>query len=633
LDFLKKCFTFQDILKLPQMKNIGILIYLFLIVNHAFTQQDKDLMRIIEENMRLIPGGSFVMGNIDGYADELPLHQVTIDTFLLNKYEVTVKEFSRFITETGYITDAEKKDSAGIYLPDYAMRKGLNWRFDAEGNMRPPSEYDHPVIYVSWNDATAYCMWLNGKTDKNFRLPTEAEWEFAARCGDKGRTYSWGNFDPSGKRGGNIADESFKQKYDDKENWNGYNDNYVYTSPVGSFLPNCFGLYDMTGNVFEYCMDGYDTLYYEQCKKAGIVKNPSNMNSGFSIIVKGSSFINESNYLRISFRGSSSPNTSLSVWGFRIARDRVIGDQNPIINVKDPLNDSPDAIADGIVPPMVYIKGGSFLMGSLEGVGESYEHPEHYVFINDFYMGKYEITIAEYKMFIDASGYKTEVEKRGYSYNYGVNSFEEWKGVTWKHDEQGNRRHVSEYDLPVTNITWNDANAYCQWLSAKTGQEYHLPTEAEWEYAARCGSRGYNYSWGNDSPSGMNGGNICDESFAKVYDTPSSGYWHGYNDGYLLSAPVGKFNPNDFGLYDMTGNVVEWCWDWNSANYYEICQKNGETTNRVINNPRGTLSGEYKVMRGGSFNADPYRLRAARRGWGYPYYSFYFLGFRVARTK
>ncbi len=619
------------------MKKIGMAIFLFLLVNHAFTQQDEELIRTIEEDMVLIPGGIFVMGSIDGYADELPLHQVSLDTFLLNKYEVTVKEFSQFIIETGYTTDAEKKDSSVIYLPDYVMRKGLNWRFDAKGEMRPESEYNHPVIYVSWNDAMAYCLWLSGKTGRNFRLPTEAEWEFAARCGDRGRTYSWGNFDPSGKRGGNIADESFKQKYDDKQIWNGYNDNFVYTSPVGTFLHNCFGLFDMTGNVFEYCRDGYDTLFYKQCQKEGVTNNTCNMNSNSSIIVKGGSFINESNYLRISFRGSLSPNNSISVVGFRVAKDRVTGDQNLILNIDDPLNTPPGLIADGIVPFMMYIKGGRFYMGSLEGEGESDEHPGHSVYINDFYMGKYEITVTQYKQFVDASGYKTEVEKRGYSYRYGENGFEEWKGITWKHDEKGNLRSVSDYDHPVIHITWNDANAYCQWLSAKTGQEYHLPTEAEWEYAARCGSRGFKYDWGDGSPYGMNGGNICDESFAKVYEALSLIYWHGYNDGYVLSAPVGVFNPNYFGLCDMTGNVCEWCWDWYNANYYETCQKNGEpsneTSNRLISNPRGPLSGDMKVLRGGSFGVNPAGLRTASRYWLYPGNSNSNDGFRVVRTK
>jgi len=280
---------------------------------------------------------------------------------------------------------------------------------------------------------------------------------------------------------------------------------------------------------------------------------------------------------------------------------------------------------------MVLIPGGNFIMGSMDGYTD--EHPAHAVFVDDFYMAKYEVTVSDFKRFIDESGYKTEVEKRGYSYKYGDNGYEEWKGITWKHDEKGNLRPSSEYDHPVIHITWNDADAYCEWISSKTGQEYHLPTEAEWEYAARSGSKEYKYSWGNGAPSGKNGENICDESLAKMYNiTDPKQYWKGYHDGYVLSSPYGQFNPNSLGLYDMGGNVTEWCWDWYNESYYKTCFANAELKTGEVMNPRGPLSGDYRILRGGSFNNNPIYTRAANRNRNTPENSNNNIGFRVSST-
>jgi len=613
------------------MKNqiiFSLVLTIFGLLCHA--QTSAELANGIEKNMIVIPGGSFIIGSIDGYTDELPIHEVAIDPFLICKYEVTVAEFSAFVNETGYVTDAEKEDSSSIFLPDYRMKKGLNWRYNAAGKLMKETEWNLPVTFVSWNDANAFCRWLSNKTGKDYRLPTEAEWEFAARSGDKNRRFSWGNFSPVGERGGNIADITWKGKYKEGFLWERYNDGYLYPAPAGRFLPNYFGLYDMTGNVYEFCKDAYDTLFFQKCSEDSITINPCNMGNDTAIVVKGGGFLSGLGQLRISSRISLNPDVSASVCGFRVARDKNPEDRLTISEFEDPLSIQSGKVINS--PEMILIKGGQFNMGSKDGEGEDDEHPLHAVYIDDFYMAKHEVTVAQFKYFIDETYYKTEVEKRGYSYHVVNGEWAEWKGITWKHDEEGNKRPVSDYDHPVIHITWNDAKAYCDWLSSRTGQEYHLPTEAEWEYAARCGSKEYKYPWGDSAPSSKKVDNLCDESFAKVYVVKMDQYWQGYHDGCVLGSACGAFAPNDFGLYDMGGNVCEWCSDWYNQSNYKTDLENAEKRTEVVINPYGPLSGDYRVLRGGSFLDLPNYSRAAFRNGDIPVDSFKDIGFRVSRT-
>ena len=147
---------------------------------------------------------------------------------------------------------------------------------------------------------------------------------------------------------------------------------------------------------------------------------------------------------------------------------------------------------------------------------------------------------------------------------------------------------------------------------------YRLPTEAEWEYAARSGGKKYKYAWGNGNPNG----NIADQTAKSRF----SGWtiWENYTDGYTFTAPVGRFPQGDLGLSDMTGNVWEWCWDWYGSDYY---------TNSPANNPKGPTSGADRVLRGGSWCNGPARLRASRRDSNAPDGRVNDIGFRLARTR
>jgi len=280
--------------------------------------------------------------------------------------------------------------------------------------------------------------------------------------------------------------------------------------------------------------------------------------------------------------------------------------------------------AKKLVPDMVLVKGTSFQMGSSDGQDD--EKPVHKVTVSDFYLGKYEVTLAEFKAFVDDSGYQTDAEKEGWSYAWTGTSWDKKNGVTWRDDVEGNRRPVSEHNHPVIHVSWNDAKAYCAWLTEKTGRQYRLPTEAEWEYAAGNGAKHHKYSWGDGNPTGKKGGNVADETGANKFNWKknASNIFVGYNDGYAATAPVGSFDENDFGLHDMSGNVWEWCEDWYHSDY-----KGAPADGSAWLSPAGS----YRVVRGGSWNSNPQNVRAADRSNDAPGNRVLNIGFRLARTK
>ena len=234
-----------------------------------------------------------------------------------------------------------------------------------------------------------------------------------------------------------------------------------------------------------------------------------------------------------------------------------------------------DSLADGSSgPEMVWIPSGSFRMGDIQGGGSSDEKPVHRVSVGKFAMGKFEVTFAEYDKFAEATGRK-KPDDRGWG--------------------RGNR--------PVINVSWNDATAYTKWLSNQTGKTYRLPTEAEWEYAARAGTE-TKYWWGNDI--GKNRA-ACDGCGAK---------W-GW-DAKRMTAPVGSFEANQFGLYDTAGNLWEWtCSEYTSK--YNDKEKQCVTT------------GNRLSLRGGSWYGNAWSVRSANRSRDTPTIRNDDVGFRVSR--
>ncbi len=252
----------------------------------------------VPANFVYIRGGTFSMGSPENEVFRSGgegQHQVRLSDFYLCRYEVTVAEFRRFV-EDGYSTDAENQQDA------------RNWRHGVSGQLRSSSEENHPVIYVSWNDAVKYCKWLSFKTGKNFRLPTEAEWEYACRSGTQ---------------------TPFNTGYNMTTSQANYNGNYPYdnnqkgvyrqnTVSVNSFTPNAWGLYNMHGNVWEWCSDWHKESYYAECKAKGTVSNPDNQEPGSYRVLRGGSWSSTAGRCRSACRDGFAPDFRDSFVGFRL---------------------------------------------------------------------------------------------------------------------------------------------------------------------------------------------------------------------------------------------------------------------------------------------------------------------------
>lgn len=234
--------------------------------------------------MSVLPAGTFMMGSaadeVERYVDEGPQHQVTFEKpFALGRTEVTVGQFRVFIEDTGYVTSAERGNGSYIREPEsglWRLRGSLNWRFDNEGK---PARDDAPVVHVSWDDAKAYATWLSQQTGQRYRLPTEAEFEYANRAGSTTR-YWWGDGPPKdvvvnvrGELDESVTPllvwpptpEEVSYLYKDGPpppiSFKGYGDGFGGLAPVGSFKPNGFGLFDTTGNVWEWTEDCWHDSY------------------------------------------------------------------------------------------------------------------------------------------------------------------------------------------------------------------------------------------------------------------------------------------------------------------------------------------------------------------------------------
>jgi formylglycine-generating enzyme required for sulfatase activity len=234
---------------------------------------------------------------------------------------------------------------------------------------------------------------------------------------------------------------------------------------------------------------------------------------------------------------------------------------------------------------MVLIPAGSFQMGSDDG--DSDEKPVHTIQISSFYMDKYEVTNAEYKKCVDAGSCRAPLSVESYSRR-------SYYGDRWYHNH------------PVIYVDWNQAKAYCEWSGGR------LPTEAEWEYAARGGIEGKNYPNGDNINCGD--ANYCRSS----YCDDCKGYGGKDDDTH----PVGSYAANGYGLYDMAGNVWEWVSDWYDENYYK---------NSPPRDPQGPSNGKYRVVRGGSWLPSTYGVRVSSRARSVTTHWYDGLGFRCAR--
>jgi formylglycine-generating enzyme required for sulfatase activity len=358
--------------------------------------------------MVLVPAGKFTMGS-DRVDDERPIHDVYLDAFYIDRYEVTNSYYKTCVTEgvCEVPQDRNHYDNLG-----YA---------------------NHPVVNVDWSMAKTFCEW------RGARLPTEAEWEKAAR-GTDNRIYPWGN---------SISSEEANY------------DNYVKdTKDVGSYRQSVspYGAYDMAGNVWEWVADWYSKDYYLYFGSNN--SNPQGPPSGEDRVVRGGSW-SDPGGTRSAARGVDPPSRAFNDIGFRCV-SKVAMPPTAVAS------DLPVHITDTRSVNMALIPAGEFTMGSTQG--DPSEEPVHNVYLDAFYMDVYEVTNALYKVCVDT----------------GVCNAPESTDSATRNPYYGN----AQYDnYPVIYITWGMAKSYCEWRGAR------LPTEAEWEKASR-GTDGRTYPWG-----------------------------------------------------------------------------------------------------------------------------------------
>ena len=430
---------------------------------------------------------------------------------------------------------------------------------------------DYPVGHVTWDDTMEFCARLTaiekaaGRLPNGYEyiLPTEAQWEYACRAGT---TTAFNN-------GKNIPSED--QRWDlpcpnlDEVGWyqrNSKDDNH----PVGQKQPNAWGLYDMHGNVREYCLDWYADY------PSGSVTDPIGPSIGRYRVMRGGAYCYQAYSCRSATRSiiSSAP---LSYEGFRVALAPTPVSKDMMI----PLSDDVDL-------DMVWVDPGTFLMGSpRDERGRQDNETQHEVTLTKgYWLGRYQVTQTQYEVIM------------------GTNP-SNFKGA----------------DPPVEMVNWNEAKEFCAKLTAiekaagrlPEGYEYTLPTEAQWEYACRAGSiTAFN-----------NGLNIPKDSQIKDNPCPNLDKvgWYGYNSD-KTTHPVGQKVPNSWGIFDMHGNVWEWCLDWYGA-----------YPTKSVTDPTGPSTGTYRILRGGGWNSNgAYYCRSAHRYYYYPDYNWRSYGFRVALT-
>lgn len=527
--------------------------------------------------MVLVLPGKFKMGTEEPGA---PAQDVQISTpFYLGKYPITVEQFEYFINDSHYVTEAEKDTSA----------QRTTWT-----NPGFKQEKSHPVVFVSWNDANAFCSWLSEKSGIVVQLPMEAQWEYSAR-GPNNLKFPWGNewdgtkanhSDQSLKKSGMANGEFFMD-------FSNVDDGFPCTSPVGHFSNASWcGAFDMAGNVWQLCdplgpsgNDGqkvmrggsWKVMNVDRCRsttRAAIFQNQSKENIGFRIMTKSIALKSNELISMLPINETIKP------------AQNTEKNNPPLTNVPKQTYvpwDGKESVTDyarrhglqttrtltlggGVNLELVLVPAGRFTMGSPESESDrKSDEIQHQVTISrPFYLGKNEVTQKQFRQVMNSNPSDTRGE-----------------------------------DNPVEKITWNGAGEFCEKVSKSTGTTVLLPTEAQWEFACRAGTTTRYYTGENED------------------NLKTAGWYWNAGKG-RITIPVGSRDANAFGLYDTHGNVWEWCRDW----YGDYSEKN-ET------DPIGPQNGKKKVIRGGSWYSKASFCRSATRDDHSPDNSDNSIGFRI----
>lgn len=536
-------------------------------------------------SMVAVEGGTFMMGATEEQGNnvesgEKPPHQVTLSGYYICQTEVTQ---ALWVAVMG--------NNPSCFNDDL----------------------QRPVESVGWWDCQMFICKLNKLTGKTFRLPTEAEWEFAARGGIKSQGYKFA--------GSNNLDEVA---------WYGNNCTQC-THKVAQKQPNELGLYDMSGNVYEWCQDWHG--YFSDVAQ----NNPTGPTEGLDRIGRGGCWLNPMTNCRVSSRFATGPDNSDNYMGLRLSMDydnsskfrlsetvveietgcsRVVNILNgsgnycvegplEMVNVdinneqlimtgkavgtnsitlidintgsqttitfiiKESVNEM--FTVNGVSFKMVAVEGGTFTMGATDDDTEAWdnEKPAHQVTLSSYAIGETEVTQA---LWLAVMGNNP-------SYFTSANGY------------------TDDLNRPVEFVSWYDCQAFIANLNELTGKTFRLPTEAEWEFAARGGNKSQSYKYA--------GGNTLEDVAWCYYNSSSTPH------------PVATKNPNELGLYDMSGNVWEWVQDW-YGNYSSDAQTN----------PTGPASGTIRVSRGGAWDNTEY-CRVSMRTGGAQTYSCDAFGLRL----
>ena len=468
-------------------------------------------VRGVDFVLKHVEGGSFLMGCDDEEADgdEMPVHLVTLSNY--------------------YICESEVTDA----LWDAVITKKRVW--GSKRNM--PHEITDNVDQIN-----LFISSLNRLTGMSFRLPTEAEWEFAARGGIKGEN------NRHKFSGSNIVYEVAYYK----DNGNGK------VHKVKELTPNELGIYDMSGNLWELCGDKYGPYNPNGTPET----NPFVNLKGQEMVIRGGCYKNREYFCRVSYRNSvEAENDNGYPLGFRLVLDdKKNGEVQSAEDNNDEHSESYEELVTitetGIPFNMIFVKGATFEMGGESDANDA--EPIHKVTLSGYYIAETEVTqdLWESVMGTTVSDMRDKVDPNEKLYGIGDS-------------------------YPMYYLNWNDCQEFIQRLNSITGRHFHLPTEAQWEFAARGGrTKGYKYS----------GSSVLTDVA-----------WCSKNSG-GQAHPVKKLAANALGVYDMNGNVWEWCQDWYDS--YEATH---------LENPQGPKTGDFHVLRGASWNSIPERHGVSNR--------------------
>ena len=570
----------------------GAISYLKDVPEGGWTDEYKTTKMVL----RRVKAGTFTMGSpqyeSDWRKDYEIQHEVTLTKdFYIGVFETTQKQYKMI---TGSDPSGSKGDMRPVETVTFSMirgkEKGAGW----------PANNDV--------DEDSFFGKFRAKTGKAFDLPTEAQWEYACRAGT---CKAWNNNTDASKEGyqDDNLDKLGRYSENGKDGKGGYND--LHTT-VGSYLPNYWGLYDMHGNVWEMCLDWWgDPGSYT----SDPVTDPVGAAEGTSRHMRGGSQANIAGECRSACRAGNGPNDRYEFVGFRVAMtvsddDDDDPDDGPAFAEKymvvdlasgesSYLDDRPDGgWADEYKTTKMVLRkveAGKFTMGSPEDeLGREADEYQHEVTLTkDFYIGVFQTTQKQYETIAGAgsnfshySGDTRPVEYVSYNLIRGTDKGDDW---------------------PSNNYV--DEDSFLGKLRAKTGANFDLPTEAQWEFACRSGTT-----------TALNNGSNITNFYQDGNMNELGRYWYngGEDDG---TAVVGSYLPNAWGLYDMHGNVWEWCLDW--------WDDSESWSTDPVTDPVGAIVGSRRLLRGGTHINGAGRCRSAHRSISYPAVNNINYGFRV----